>query len=142
MTPDLLPERIAKRITVDANGCWIWRGTLTRDGYGKARVGSSMVRLHRFTYESLLGSIPDGLHIDHLCRVRSCCNPLHLEPVTNRVNVLRGDTIPAAHAAASHCKRGHEFTEGNTYRYVSKYGYPARACRACRGLAAIERQSA
>jgi hypothetical protein len=78
-------------------------------------------------YELAIGPIPEGLTIDHLCRNRGCVNPAHLEAVTNRTNLLRGDGIAALNARKTHCKRGHEFTPENTY--VWREG--TRACRAC-----------
>ncbi|TDD77726.1 HNH endonuclease [Actinomadura rubrisoli] len=84
------------------------------------------VVVHRFVYESLVGPIPEGLVLDHLCRVRACCNPAHLEPVTDRVNILRGASITAANARKTHCDHGHEFTSQNTYRHRGR-----RLCRAC-----------
>src|SRR6266496_2265386 len=83
---------------VDRSGgsraCWLWTGKTGRDGYGRIGLGGRgalvRVRAHRFAYELLIGPIPDGLQIDHLCRVRHCVNPAHLEPVTQRENILRG----------------------------------------------------
>jgi len=112
--------------------CWPWRGHLNGDGYGGVSPAKHRHILpHRYAYESLIGSIPEGMTIDHLCRNRDCCNPAHMEPVTNRENVMRGDTIPASHAAQTHCLRGHPFDEANTYIAKTAYGRPARACRAC-----------
>jgi hypothetical protein len=89
-----------------------------------------IVYVHRLAYEVFVGPIPDGLQIDHLCRQRACCNPDHLEAVTCRVNLLRGDTITAREAATTHCPQGHEYTEANTYRRPDN---PIkRDCKICR----------
>lgn len=112
-------------VEVDANGCWLWQGTLTHDGYGMYRGA----RAHRSLYEYFVGPIPDGLVIDHLCRVRSCVNPEHLEPATVRENTLRGEGRAAINAVKTHCVHGHEFTPENTMR--QKRG---RLCRECHRL--------
>jgi len=104
--------------------CWIWTGRINVDGYGT--LGSRYA--HRVVYEELVGEIPDGLHLDHLCRVRSCVRPLHLEPVTQRENTLRGQNFCAVKARQTHCIHGHEFTPANTY--VRTNG--TRQCRTCR----------
>jgi hypothetical protein len=70
--------------------CWIWQGTRTVNDYGQLRVGNRSIRAHRFFYEQMVGSVPDGLVLDHLCRVHACVNPKHLEPVTDAENVRRG----------------------------------------------------
>lgn len=114
------------------SGCWLWMGSLDGRGYGSMRVGNtavgrSIVRTHRFSYELYKGPIPDDMCLDHLCRVRSCCNPDHLEPVTIRENILRGEALSAQRAKQTHCKNGHEFTPANT-RVSPKN---ERICRAC-----------
>src|ERR1035437_6508103 len=81
-------------------GCWLWTAS-TACGYGQIKVGKKVVRVHRFAYQLLVGDIPDGLQLDHLCRVLICCNPAHLEPVTNRENVLRGLTARGKSRARS-----------------------------------------
>jgi len=114
------------------SGCWLWMGTVDSKGYGNMRVGNTktgrgLVRTHRFSYELHKGPIPNDLCLDHLCRVRSCCNPNHLEPVTLRENILRGEALSARRARQTHCKNGHEFTPENTR--LSAKG--ERVCRIC-----------
>lgn len=111
-------------------GCWLWTGTILARGYGQFWVGPGhrglRVRAHRFAYEMLVGPIPDGLVIDHLCRVPLCVNPAHMEPVTGRVNIRRGIGPSAVNARKTHCHRGHPFTPANTLLYRG-----SRCCRAC-----------
>lgn len=112
---------------VDRSGaCWLWTGLKLPHGYGRFGIGGRAdhrdVLAHRFAYELLVGPIPGGLQIDHLCRVRACVNPAHMEPVTGAENTRRG-----GNAAKTHCKRGHEFSTANTYtRHDGR-----RQCRAC-----------
>lgn len=107
--------------------CWLWTATGTPKGYGQfSPSGSRQVYAHRYAYELLVGAIPDGLTIDHLCRNRRCVNPAHLEPVTRGENTLRGTSPSAINARRTHCANGHAFTEENTYREGTK-----RRCRAC-----------
>jgi hypothetical protein len=96
------------------SGCWVWAGRQTVKGYGTISFFSSPYRAHRVAYELLVGPIPDGLVIDHLCRNRLCVNPDHLEPVTIKENVMRGVGLTARLASATHCVNGHEFTPENT----------------------------
>ena len=114
---------------VDRTGeCWEWVAARTSSGYGNFNwLGKNKVA-HRVSYELIKGDIPEGLDLDHLCRNRSCVNPEHLEPVTRRENLLRGDTIPAKHVKKTHCPKGHKYDEDNTY--VCKNG--SRHCRKCR----------
>lgn len=88
--------------------CWTYTGHIDRNGYGLFRFGGSHVGAHRFSYEVVIGPIPAGLELDHLCNNRSCVNPSHLEPVT------RGENVQRAVSRRTHCKHGHEFTEDNT----------------------------
>jgi hypothetical protein len=110
------------------SGCWLWTAALWK-GYGRIAVGRRMVKAHRFSYELLIGPIPDGMTIDHRCRVRSCVNPAHLEVVTNAENVMRGHGACAQHARKTHCANGHAFTDENTYVRPSRPR--ARECVSC-----------
>jgi hypothetical protein len=83
---------------------------------------------HRFAYQMLVGPIPEGLTLDHLCRNTGCCNPEHLEAVTHRDNVLRGVSFAAVNAVKTECPRGHPYDSENTYIVPSTGG---RLCRLC-----------
>lgn len=113
--------------------CWPWIGTRDRDGYGhldRPGRGTGNVLAHRYSYESFIGPIPDGLDLDHLCRTPSCVNPWHLEPVTRAENTRRGTAIAVRVQRKhdrTHCKYGHEFTEENTY--LRSNG--TKSCRVC-----------
>lgn len=114
---------------VDKSGdCWLWTAAIANTGYGVTTYERKYALAHRVSYILSRGPIPEGLQLDHLCRVRACVNPAHLEPVTIRENLMRGHTLAAENAAKTHCKRGHEFNEANTY--VQSDG-KNRGCRAC-----------
>lgn len=87
----------------DVTGCWNWTRTIQPNGYGRISIDGRMVYTHRAAFEAFVGPVPVGLELDHLCRNRRCCNPAHLEAVTRRENLLRGDTLTAAHAAGRDC---------------------------------------
>lgn len=117
--------------------CWNWQGPLDRYGYGVSRVrtrgGNQAIGAHRLAYLLLRGDIPDGLQVDHLCRNIACVNPDHLEVVTQQENKARKNR-------ATHCPRGHEFSEANSYWRRDKSGTSAgtlvRRCRECMTLRA------
>lgn len=113
-------EKIVARITVDANGCWLWPGANDGKGYGRVRdADGSVVYVHRAMWASVHGPIPAGHHVDHLCRVHNCCNPDHLEAVTPSVNNKRKPH-------RTHCKWGHEFARHARVRASGRYD-----CRVC-----------
>ncbi|MER7813856.1 HNH endonuclease [Streptomyces sp. NPDC096153] len=122
----------------DVATCWLWNGSKNTGGYGKVRVHGTLVQAHRWAYESLRAPVPAGLNLDHLCRNRACVNPWHLEPVSGRINTLRGAGHTAINAAKTHCVRGHRFDAENT-RWSSN-GY--RVCRACVRLRGISQRTA
>lgn len=110
------------------DSCWHWTGTLS-GGYGLMQSGNggSVRSAHRISYELHKGPIPDQLQIDHLCRVRHCVNPDHLEAVTRRENFLRGFAPTAVAHRTGLCKRGHSLVEGNVYHKANG----AVQCRRC-----------
>lgn len=114
-------------IVVVPSSCWIWIANTTHDGYGMVAIGKSKAYTHVFEFEKHRGPKPKGLELDHLCRNRACCNPEHLEPITHRENILRGNTLPAMLAKKTHCLRGHPFSGSNLR--VNKTG--SRTCIAC-----------
>lgn len=114
-------------------GCSLWTGNVRSNGYGVVCVSGQrgeVVSAHRFIYEHCYGPIAEGLVIDHLCRVRNCVNPGHLEAVTTRENVLRGEGTAAKRAKQTHCVHGHEFTPENTHRKAARPNH--RICKTCR----------
>jgi hypothetical protein len=124
--------RIRRRCTLlPPDGCWIWEGSQNGRGYGQITVYGKLWKVHRLSYETWIGPIPEGLTIDHLCRQKLCCNPTHLEAVPLPEN-LRRHFRDAGHPNANktHCKNNHPYDEENT-RYVGK----GRVCRICRNEA-------
>lgn len=136
-----MKERFYEKVaTPDANGCMLWTGAVHKlHGYGRFRTADRTTRqAHRVAYKLLVGPIPAGLHIDHLCRVRHCVAPAHLEPVTHRVNVLRGVAPAARHARVTQCPAGHAYSAENTR--VTPLG--TRKCRACHRARERQRREA
>jgi len=109
--------------------CWIWIACQVSQGYGRYHYQGETQSAHCVAYAALVGPIPEGMELDHLCRVRNCVNPNHLEPVTNRENVRRGSI---GGATAIHCKHGHRWTEETT-RIDSSGTKRCRVCCLARG---------
>lgn len=122
--------RFWEKVVINQSGCWEWQGYRNEEGYGKLGVDSTVVRAHRWAYEHYKGSIPEQLQLDHLCRVRHCVNPDHLEPVTNQENVIRGEHPWVIIRRSGLCQRGHPQNEENTYYRKDRPG--AKQCRICR----------
>jgi hypothetical protein len=133
-------SRVLGRYTVTETGCWNFDGYINAAGYGHTwnAATNSPALTHRVMYEHIIGAIPDGLHIDHLCRNRACCNPSHLEPVPPRINLCRGVGWAGRNAQATQCVNGHQFDDWNTV-YRPEGG---RTCRTCRNARARRYASA
>ena len=129
-----IEARFWKHVSPEPNsGCWLWTASEDGRGYGQfAPFGwrglhkQGSIKAYKFAYLFYRGSVPDGKELDHVCRNRLCVNPDHLEPVSHRENVLRGDSPSARQARQTHCKRGHEFTAENTWS-----GDEHRRCKTC-----------
>ena len=147
--PTSLAEMFDRCIPIPFSGCWAWNGRVAYDGYGKLPSGRRGVSFpaHRVAYEYAKGPIAAGLQIDHLCRVKCCINPDHLEAVTPSINVLRG-LVPITASKhmkevrarlnaipRTHCPRGHALTAENVrIEYQHRDGNPIKKCRECRRM--------
>lgn len=121
--PDDLMANLAGKFRVDTGtGCWLWIRSRHTHGYGKLRIGGKDYYAHRVAYEARYGPIPEGMEIDHLCCVKACCNPHHLEAVTHAENVRRIVRTPK-----KACRAGHLLTPDNTY----SRGVGRVRCKAC-----------
>jgi hypothetical protein len=123
-----LTERIESSVQKDENGCWLWARKVGKPGYGlmtTKEAGKPRTRLaHRVSYEAFVGAIPAGLQLDHLCRVRACVNPEHLEPVTLQENLYRSPIHNVRFRAEGKCSQGHVLADVGTYK-AGKY----RTCK-------------
>lgn len=131
MTRTLLERFEAKYIPEPMSGCWLWTAFLNPAGYGQIGVGGRAGRpmlAHRVAWEMHRAPIPEGLVIDHLCRNPACINPDHLQPVAQKLNLLRGNTFNARNVAKTHCLQGHPLIGENLY--LNSHG--GRHCQACR----------
>lgn len=111
------------------SGCWIWQRAIDGKGYGQMRVKGKMRRAHRVLFERVNGPIAPSMTLDHLCRNRPCVNPAHLESVTMRENILRGNSTSAQNAIKTHCPQGHPYSPDNTWVHTKR---GTRICKQCR----------
>lgn len=127
-------ERFWSKVDKDGpNGCWVWTAGKTGWGYGAFKIAGKQRPAHIVSYELVVGPVPTGLELDHLCEVISCVNPEHLEAVDHRTNMLRTATTGAAvNSQKTHCVHGHQFDAVNTYWRADG----SRECRRCRADAA------
>jgi len=129
-----LPAHIQSKIMPEpTSGCWLWAGATAGKNYGQITHDGKRQYAHRVVYELVVRSIPEGLEIDHLCKVTCCVNPNHLEPVTHKENLRRSDAVLKTKlwaASITVCPSGHEYTKENTAIYNGK-----RHCRLCAAIA-------
>lgn len=133
---DWLPNRQMRKVPVGhvitESGCWEWAGCLGWRGYGRIRYNGRMQQAHRISYEHSVSPIPEGMHVDHICRNPRCVNWHHLRLVTPRQNVLENSAgLAAANVIKTQCLHGHLYTEENTYTGTRPDGRIYRQCRAC-----------
>lgn len=116
-------DRVLTKVSQDSNGCWVFQGSLTGNGYGRINTPNGVRPAHRVTYEYFISEVPEGLVLDHLCRNRACVNPYHLDPVTQSVNLARGKprSVPK-----TKCSQGHDM-------FIHRRVYPSGSsrCGAC-----------
>lgn len=122
-----IEDKFWSKVSKAEGGCWIWQGYIAETGYGRLNASGKTVYAHRASYEIHVGPIPEGLTIDHLCRVRACVNPDHLEVVTLKENIARSFAPSAIAARENICQRGHVLDDANVYMRNSG----RRLCRTC-----------
>lgn len=113
-----LPKRFWAKVIVEqharmASACWTWVGSYDWEGYGQSNRKGQVLKAHRMAWLALVGPIPDDLQLDHLCRLRACIRPAHLDPVTQRENILRGIGPSARNARKTLCDSGHPLSDSN-----------------------------
>lgn len=133
-----LAQRLLSHVEPEPlTGCWLWSASVDRCGYGRIGVGSrkdgsrTNGLAHVVAFELFSGPVPEGKQLDHLCRVRCCVNPAHLEPVTWQENLRRGISQKELGARVTHCPQGHEYTPENTRLCRKGGGRYTRGCRIC-----------
>lgn len=126
-------DRLTKSMVIDQNGCWVWQ-LKKHNGYGKVTYLGRTHRAHRLMWQCDRGEIADGLVLNHKCRNRACINPDHLEPITNKENILAGICAAAINAKKTHCSRGHILAGRNVFYIGSR-----RGCAICKLMWKIEK---
>ena len=125
----MLDDRFWSKVD-KTDSCWNWTACKSLHGYGGFQLNDKWRIAHRVSYEDKNGKIPEGIVIDHLCKNKSCVNPVHLEAVTQKENIMRGTWFASLNAKKTHCPKGHEFTPENTISYKRKT-WIQRQCRIC-----------
>lgn len=132
---------ISTTLFYEGSACWEWVGCLTKGGYASIYYDHPERNKklnnyggHRMSYELFVGQIPPTFEVDHLCRVRHCVNPAHLEAVTRQENNRRSTSFTAVNAAKTHCLRGHLLTGDNLIERLGVKGKPMRNCRECQRI--------
>lgn len=115
------------------DSCWNWTAGIASKRYGQFCINGKMMAAHRLSYEEKYGKILEGLVIDHLCKNPKCVNPNHLEAVTQKENIMRGNWFASKNAKKTHCPKGHEFTNETTIFYKRKT-WIQRQCRICHNV--------
>lgn len=118
-------EDILSRCEKTTDGCWVWMGSKSPNGYGYVSWQDKMTLVHRLIYEERVWPVGEGLQLDHLCRNRACCNPMHLEEVSQQENIRRG-MGGQVNREKIHCPYGHPYDAENTHHYKGD-----RWCREC-----------
>jgi hypothetical protein len=131
-------RRALAKVEVASSGCWNYTGALDPRGYGRCRNRDGTSLVHRVVFQAVVRDLAADELLDHACRNHACCNPLHLEPVSNKLNSRRGIGPAGTSARKTHCARGHEFTEANTWRNPRN---GVRQCRKCNALRQRQTQS-
>jgi hypothetical protein len=130
LTIEKIETQLAPKFSFGEHNCWLWQGATDRKGYGRFNIRNNNRLAHRVMYEVTTGPIPAGLQLDHLCEVKNCVNPEHLEPVTGQENMAR---IIHPATLKTTCVKGHPYTETNTYVAVTAKG-KERRCNECRRI--------
>jgi len=125
---DQMLENFFDKVDALPNGCWIWEGGIDKVGYGRFKVNGKLLGSHRFSYEINKSKIPEKMVLDHLCKNPSCVNPDHLEAVTQKENILRGNNQISKKILQTHCIYGHELSGENLYINPK---YNKRDCKIC-----------